>query len=398
MSTRRIHRYIISEIAIPTVIGLAVLTFILLMGRLPKLVETIITKGVPLVDMGLLLGYMLPSFFIITLPMAFLLGVLIGFGRLSADNEVIALKSSGIGLYNLMKPVFLLAVLVSLVIAALTLSLEPASKSAFRSKLFQIATDRASIGIQPGIFNEDFDGLVIFPKSMNERNGEMSGVFISDERDGQTPSTIVARHGWVISDPKSLILTLRLEDGSIHRQPVGSKNDTYQIIGFNTYDINLNIGQGLAAQERRGINRGELTMAALREERDKAKPGPDRNLLTVEIIQRVILPFAPLLFALVGMPLGIQSNRSGRGGGFMLALGIFLSYYVLLALAKTVGIEGGLPPVVALWLPNLVFLVGGMYFLHQAAMEKRIVFLDWLADLALRLRRRVGGMRFPLIK
>jgi len=387
MSTRRIHRYIISEISIPTVIGLAVLTFILFMGRLPKLVETIITKGVPFLDMGLLLGYMLPSFFVITLPMAFLLGVLIGFGRLSADNEIIALKSTGIGLYNLMKPVFLLALVVSLILAALTLSLEPASKSAFRSQLFEIATNRASIGIQPGIFNEDFDGLVIYPRTMNERTGELNGVFISDEREGQVPATIVARHGWVLSDPKTLILTLRLEDGSIHRQPTGTKRDIYQIVGFKTYDINLNIGQGLATQEHRGINRGELSMAALRIARDKAKPGPDRNLLTVEIIQRIILPFAPILFALVGMPLGIQSNRSGRGGGFMLALGIFLSYYVLLALAKTMGIEGVLPPVVVLWLPNLLFLAGGMYFLHQAAMEKRIIFLDWLSNAAFRLRR-----------
>lgn len=362
MSTIRIQRYIISEVAVPAVIGLAVLTFILLMGRLPKLVEMIINKGVPFLAMVKLFGCMLPSFFIITLPMAFLLGILLGLGRLSADSEVVALKSCGFGLYGMMKPVLLLAVAVSIISAVLTLWAEPASRAAFRSQLFQIATSRANVGIQPGIFNDEFDGLVMYVGSMDERSGEMTGVFISDERGGDTPSVIVARHGRIISDPKAMVLTLRLEDGTIHRKPVGKKQDTYQVIGFSTYDINLNIGQELGTPERRVRKRGELSMTALRRERDAATPGPARNLLTVEILQRIILPFAPLLFALVGVPLGIQSNRTGRGAGFAMALGIFLTYYVLLSFAKTAGIEGVLPPPSPCGCPTCCFSPGGSIF------------------------------------
>ena len=390
MSAFRVQRYIMTEVVLPALIGLVILTFILLMGRLPKLVEMIINKGVPFLDMVKLFGYMLPSFFVITLPMAFLLGILLGFGRLSADSEIVALKSSGIGLYGLMKPVFLLAVVVCLISAALTLVLEPASRADFRSQLFHIATSQASVGIQPGIFNDEFDGLVMYTGAIDERSGEMTGVFISDERGKDAPSIVVARHGRIISDPKDMILTLRLQDGTIQRKPTGKKQDTYQVISFRTYDINLNIGQDLGTTERRVHKRGELSMAALRAERDHAPPGPRRNLLTVEILQRIILPFAPLLFALIGVPLGIQSNRSGRGAGFAIGLGIFLAYYVLLSLAKTIGTEGVLPPVLALWLPNLLFLAGGLYFLHQAAMEKRIFLIEWLTEGPQRLRRRLS--------
>lgn len=387
MPARRIQRYIISEISIPAVLGLGILTFILLMGRLPRFVEMVVNKGVPFFDMVKLIGYMLPTFLIITLPMAFLLGILLGFGRLSADCEVVALKSLGIGLYGLVKPVFLLALAVGIVMAVLTLSVEPASKSAFQNQIFTIATSKASVGIQPGVFNADFDGLVMFARGMNERSGKMTGVFISDERDRNARSTITAQRGWVVSNPQALLLTLHLENGAIHREPISGNKKTYQVAKFNTYDINLNYGQEINAKKRRGRNRGELSTTVLREERDKTLPGPSRNLLTVELLQRIILPFTPFLFTLVGVPLGIQSNRSGRSGGFVLALLIFLAYYLLLSLVKTVGREGPLPPTLAMWLPNLIFLVGGLYFFHQAAMERRIFLLEWFSSVARQLRQ-----------
>jgi lipopolysaccharide export system permease protein len=390
MSTTRIHRYFIKEITVPTGLGLMIFTFVLLMGRILKLVEMVINKGVPFTETAKLFAYLLPAFLVITLPLALLLGILLGFGRLSTDSEIVALKSSGVSLYGMMKPVIALALLVCIATGALTLFLEPAGNSAFRNQVFQIATNRASIGIQPRVFNEEFDELVLYTNELDERSGVMEGVFISDERVGSTPSVILAQRGRIISQREIQILTLRLENGTIHRQPTGEGQSTYQIIAFDSYDVNLNMGQQLPSSGSRRIKDSELTNAQILEARQKASTPAERNSYTVELHKRFILPLAPLVFALIGVPLGIQSHRSGRGGGFTLALIIFLIYYLLLSLAETLAIEGGFSPVPALWLPTFLFLAGGAYLLHLAALERRLAWLDRLLEIPLRLKRRLG--------
>jgi lipopolysaccharide export system permease protein len=271
MSAVRIHRYIAKEITIPTLLGLIIFTFVLLMGRILKLVELVINKGIPVGEVVKLFGYLLPSFLVITIPLAFLLGVLLGFSRLSADSETIAMKASGISLYGMLKPVLALAVVASLVTAYLTLQAGPSGNSAFRTQVFQIAASRASAGFQPRVFNDEFDGLVLYAGDIQERSGTLEGVFISDERVGTTPSIILARTGRVIPDRSALTLTLRLEDGTIHRRPSDKGRDNYQVIDFSTYDINLNLGQQLPDTPQRRKKESELSTSELQEARDRAE-------------------------------------------------------------------------------------------------------------------------------
>jgi len=391
MATTRIHRYITREIAVPTLLGLVIFTFVLLMGRILKLVELVINKGVPFLETAKLFCYLLPAFLVITLPLAFLLGVLLGFGRLSADSEIVALKSSGVGVYRMIKPVIGLGLLVALATAMLTLLIEPASNTSFRNQVFQIASSRASIGIQARVFNDEFDGLLLYANELDERRGVMEGVFISDERVGKTPSVIMAERGRVLSDRENRILTLRLENGTIHRKPSSGDRDAYQVIGFTTYDINLNMGHDLTTIENRNRKENELSLAELRQMRSEAETDSDRRSFTVELHRRFILPLAPLVFALIGVPLGIQSHRSGRGGGFAIALVIFLAYYLLLSFAETLAVEAGIAPLPIMWTPTLLFSAAGLYLLHLAAMEKRLVLLDRIVGIPLWVRRQFRG-------
>lgn len=370
MSILRIHRYISREICVPVTLSLLIFTFVLLMGRIPRLTELVVSKGVPASEILQLFSYLLPTFFSITVPLSFLLGILLAFGRLSADSEFIALKASGVSLYSLLKPVLLLAFVFSLATAWLTISVEPAGKAAFRGKLFQIASSRASVGIRPGIFNDDFEGLVLYTRAMDDRQGIMQDVFISDEREGTTPATIVAREGRFIPDPENYSLTLRLNNGSIHRRPANEKKSTYQIIGFSSYDVNLDIGKQMATDTQRHRSRGELSWSELDQAAAAATSEQAGFRFSVEKHKRIAIAFAPLVFALVGVPLGLQSSRSGKGAGFAMALAISLIYYLLLSIASTLAGKGILPVGVALWLPNCCFLLGGSYFLHRTAIEQ----------------------------
>lgn len=370
MSHLRIHRYILKEISIPTLLSLLIFTFVLLMGKIPRFAELVITKGMPAAKILQLFSYLLPTFFSITIPLSFLLGILLAFGRLSADSEFIALKASGVSLYNLVKPVFLLAVFFTLLTAWITISVEPASKTAFRSKLFQIAASSASISVKPGVFNDGFAGIVLYTRNMDDHRGIMQDVFISDEREGETPSTITAQQGRFISDPDQYSLTLRLTNGTIHRRPTDEKRATYQIIGFTHYDINLDVGGKLNGNQQRRRSRSELSWTELNLVIDKAENDKTRYYHQTEKHERIVIAFAPLVLVLVGIPLGLQSQRSGKGAGFTLALLIFLVYYVLLSFAGTIADKGIIPAAIILWLPNFCFLLGGSWFLHSTAVEK----------------------------
>lgn len=370
-------------------LGMVVFTFVLLLGRLLKLVELVINKGVPLLDIVRLFFSLLPTFLVLTIPLAFLLGVMLGFGRLSADREILALKASGVSLYQMVRPVVLLSLPACLLTAAMTLYLRPASETFFRQQLFDIATSRASIGLQPQVFNDDFDNLVLYANRIDDHSGVMEQVFISDERDSSAPAIIVAQKGRLVSDSRSQKLLMRLEDGSLHRQPQGDAggDETYQVLRFSSYDVNLDLEQQTTTGKKRRRRIKELSLAELRGAIAAATTEKRRELLA-ELHTRLVLPAAPLLFALLGVPLGIQPHRSGRGGNFALALGVFLCYYLLLSFADTLVADGGWPAA-TLWVPSLLFLLSGLYLLYRAAIERPVTLFERVSSALFGALRRL---------
>lgn len=369
MYLSRIHRYIFKEISTPTILSLLIFTFVLLMGRIPRVTELVISKGVPAGEIFMLFAYLMPTFFSITVPLSFLLGILLAFGRFSADSEFIALKASGVSLYNLIKPVILLAVFFAMLTGWITVFVEPASKAAFREKLFQIASSNLSINIKPGVFSDDFNGIVLYTRGISEQHGIMQDLFISDERSGVTPTTITAQEGRFIPDPDQLRLTLRLKDGSIHRQPTDQLQSTYQTIKFSSYDINIDTGAAVSSNKRKR-KRSEMSWNELNKAITTASKAKDKHRLEAEKHERIVIAFAPLVLVLVGVPLGLQSQRSGKGAGFAMALVVFLIYYILLSFAGTIAEKGLIPSGIILWLPNICFFTGGLYFLHRTAVER----------------------------
>ena len=391
MSQLRIHRYILREIAPPTVLSLLIFSFVLLLGRIPRVTEMVISQGVPAGDMIQLFGYLLPTFFSITFPLAFLLGILLAFGRLSSESEFVALKASGIGLYALFKPVLLLAVLFVLLTGWVTIVVEPASKAAFRGKLYQLASSHLGVNIEAGVFNDQVDGIVLYARGRDPQQGVLQNLFISDERAGATPATITAEQGRIISDKSRQRHTLRLFNGQIHRQPL--EQSTYQVIDFSTYDINLSLEDAQDAQRRR--KHSELSWSELNQSLDNAKTDSTRFSLLAEKHERIVIAFAPLVLMLVGVPLGLQSQRSGKGAGFALALVVFLVYYILYSVAATLADGGTLPAAIILWLPNVFFLLGGGYFVYCTANEKPLTVLTLLPRLWRRLIRRKAPPEEP---
>src|SRR5262245_37039335 len=154
-----LRRYFLREVAVPFLLGIGVFTFILLIARMLKLVELVVNRSVPLLQIAKLFAYILPPFLAVHVPMAFRFAVLLSFGRLSADSEIIAMKTSGISLYQMLVPTLAFTGLVTLLALLLALYARPWGNTHLKASLYEIAKTRVSAGLRERVFNDDFAGL-----------------------------------------------------------------------------------------------------------------------------------------------------------------------------------------------------------------------------------------------
>lgn len=368
-----INRYILKEISIPFFMIIFILTFALLMGRILQLMDLMINRGILFADIAKLVLYLMPSLLIITIPVSLLISILMGLGRLSRDNEIIVLKSSGLSLYRLMTPVALASLCAFLMTAATGFFLVPYGNLATRNLLFDIAKQKASIGIKERVFNDDFAGLVLYAEEIPSHGDYMKGVFISDTRMLKEPTTIIAQSGYLISNPKSMQITLRLKDGSIH---TADKDLTaYKKIDFSSYDINLDLSASIGgkdsiiAKDSREMSLPELI-------RKSRAHGLEKTVLKdfiIEIHKKFTIPFACIVFGIIGIPLGILKHRSGKSRGFVTGLIVIMIYYVIQLGGEALGETGVLPPAIGAWTANSVLGIIGVYMLTMTAKEKPLM-------------------------
>ena len=385
------NRYILREIFVPFALGVAVFTLILLIARILKLVEMVVNRGVPPLDVLKLFSYILPAFLEVTVPMALLLGVLVAFGRLSSDSEIIALKTSGISLYQLLRPVASFAIVIYFVALGLSLYARPWGNSLLHSGLYEIAKKRASAGIKEKVFNDDFSGLVIYVDHIEPPGNTLRGILISDTRDSNQRNTVFAQVGVLVPNERLHVLTLRLLNGSIHAFYPSDRS--YHRTDFSTYDITLDLNTALANLRPREKDPSEMTLAELQQAiAAKRLAGEPAFSEAVELHRKFSIPFACLAFAAIGIPLGIQPTRSVRSRGFTLSLSLIFLYYLLLTLGESLGQRGVLPAGIALWLPNVLLSGLAVMLFIRAARETAVTQPARVDRWLLALRFRIASL------
>jgi lipopolysaccharide export system permease protein len=256
-------------------------------------------------------------------------------------------------LARLAAPVGIFATGVFLLALALALYVRPWGNSHLRAGLYEIVKSRASAGIKPRVFNDDFKGLVIYVDDIEPPGNLLRGIVISDTREGGESNTVFARSGTIISSEESQTLTLRLHEGGIYT--ASPRGRGFQDTRFSTYDINLDLNLFVADARKRESEANELTYAELRavvaEKSAAHEPAFEER---VEIQRKFAIPFACFVFAALGLPLGIHSTRAVHSRGLATSLTLIFVYYLLLTLAQTLGERGTVIPEIALWTPNLI--------------------------------------------
>ena len=380
---RTLYTHITKELMSPFILGLLIFTFILLTNRILKLMDLVVNKGVGLDEVIKLIVYLLPSFFMLTIPMSVLLAILITLGRLSADGELIAMKASGISLYQILPPFIALCVTGFLLTNMLSLLLLPQGNRAFRNQLFSLSKRHSEANLQERIFNDDFEGLIIYINEIPGQGKHMQGIVISDKRETEVPSLIIGEEGMIISDQNERKVTLRLFNGSIHR----AANDslTYQKAIFKTYDMNLQLSNEESENDTE-IKHSEQSIAALLKLiTERSKENKSLIKIQTEIHKRFAFPFACVVLGLVGIPFGAYRRKGNRSYGFVLCIIILFLYYVFLNFGETMAKRGILYPALGIWLPNVVLGIMGCYLLSVVGREKPIPGLYWIDETVNRL-------------
>jgi lipopolysaccharide export system permease protein len=370
------YLYILEEILPIFFIGVMVFTVILLMDKIFHLIELIVTRGVSPFKILSLLFFISPSFLIVTIPISVLLGTLLAFGRLSSDSEITAFKASGMSLFQLFIPVSFFSIAACLLTAFFIFYGLPWGNRGFLANLYMIAQSKADVEIKERVFNDVFEGLVVYVDKIPIQGKKMEGIMIYDERDKGKTNTIFAQEGYLISNSQSQESTLKLLNGEIHRYD--SKVNAYQKVQFDTYAIKLEVAKALITMGKKFQER-EMSIDAIKERIAKMKIiGEDTTSQEIELHKRYTIPLTCIIFGLIGVPLGIQPRRSGKSYGFVLSILILLIYYISLTAFEIFAVRHTIPAFLAAWIPNFLFGGFGIYLLFKSAKESPFKPMVWL--------------------
>jgi lipopolysaccharide export system permease protein len=428
---RILNRYIIFEVIPPFLLSLGVMTLILMLLRIFKLFELIITKGIAISIVGELFLYYLPAILVLSAPMSILVATLIAFGRLSEDNEITAMKATGISLYRLVIPVLLVAILLAVLMAFFYDTVLPISNHRLKNLLMDIGMKRPDLNMQEGVFIDDFPGYQLLIQKIDDQSGYLESITIFKQDSGRVTEIIIAQNGQMGSKDERAntsgdTITMILYNGEIH-QLNPKEPERYRRMKFDTYTLHLKTNTELIRQERdyksddelptseleKRVEKVDEAVADAQKKIDEAKNDLEvtraekqiesysqiRNALLVLIYQKFSIPFASVAFVLIGIPFGIMVRRSGKGVGFGVSTGFFLIYYVFMVSGQSLGTRGYIPPLFAMWLPNLVLSAIGVILIIRTVNEMTTVEivprpLVWAYG---KTKKAPRWLRFPLL-
>lgn len=349
--------YFIKEFIGPLFLGLAVLTFVMLLGNLIKITDLVVNKGVDILTVMKLFLFMIPYLITYTLPISALTAVLLSLGRLSSDNEIVAIKASGINLFNLIIPLLTMGIVLSLVLVIFNDRIIPYAHFASRKTLVEVGVKNPAAALEPGVFINSFDKYILFIYRIEEN--KLTNVRIYEPQGDNKPTrTIVAKKGEFIAIPENNTVKLKLIDGTSDEPDPQNPTNFYKL-NFRTYFMTLNLAQA-QDKDKLGKKPKDMTLLELNKEKEKlAKEGINPIPIVTEINERISLAFSCVVFILLGSPLGIITRRREKSINFGIAFVIVGIYYLLLMGSEALSLQSSINPTLLMWTPNIILGIIG---------------------------------------
>jgi len=327
--------------------------------------DLIIRKGVDINSVVKLFLFMIPYLLTYTLPIACLTAVLLALGRLSSDNEIMAIRASGVNLFSLILPLLIVGIIFSLVLVIFNDRVIPYAHFASRKTLCDVGARNPTAALEPGVFINSFEKYILFIYGIDQDKHQLNNVRIYEPQGkGKPTRTIVAKKGEFISIPDKKVIKLKLMDGTSDEPDPENPNNFYKL-NFKTYFMTLNLSQ---MQNKDQIEKKpkDMTIKELNDEINKLKKGGvDPTPLVTEINSKIALSFSCFIFILLGTPLAIITRRREKSINFGIAFLIIGIYYLLFISSEALSLEGNLNPEIAMWMPNIVLGIIGAVLTYK---------------------------------
>ena len=312
-----------------------------------RLVDLVVSRGIGVAALGTIVWHLLPSFLVLTLPIACLIASISAFNRMSFDNEVIAIRAAGVSFWRINLPVAIFSGLVFLLTVYLSQWGQPWASVSLKTLALSVIEDDLTVEVDSGVFNEPIPGLVVYVPNSNNSSGH-KGVFISDRRNPGQPLIIVAKKFQMLKQNDRHQFGIRLFEGAIHQIP----KDIYSLhrVTFGTYDFWLASPFKSIKDKTQRRTYKDLTQQL--EESGGQDAGALRRL--IEYYKDTAFPVATLVLGLLGVPIGIVSKRSGKAGGFAIGVLVVIGFYLLNVLGEFLVTTLVISPFAGAWMPNIV--------------------------------------------
>ncbi len=367
-----LYGYLATEMLAPFFASFVIMNSVFFLVKLIPFLNVVLDLEINFADFMRLFLYLFPNMFLYSIPMSAMMGVIISFTRLSSDAEIIAFKANGLSLYQMLPPVLIVSFAIASLTGYFSIAIIPKSEIAMKQLMFQVAKEKIDKGIKEHQFTEALGDLVVYVETIDKESGRWDNVWVSDMRGQVNPIITMAQTGSMDAQVDEMLVTITLKNGSLHRPD----DDNSQIISFEKYTINIPLQPPtmLGGEDVTSLSASSMTMAQLQETANSfGRDTPAGRTKLIHYHKRLVLPFGCFILSLLGLPLGLQAGPGRKAIGVPLGLAFFILYYILFTLGKTLAEDIGIPVIVAMWSPNLIFLGIALYFIKQAANEQPIV-------------------------
>lgn len=324
-----------------------------------RLVDLVVSRGISVAALGSIVLHLLPSFLVLTLPIACLIASISAFNRMSFDNEVIAIRAAGVSLWRINLPVVFFSGMVFLLTVYLSQWGQPWASVSLKTMALSVIEDELTLAVDSGVFNEPIPGLIVYVPVSKNSSGQ-KGVFISDQRNPERPLIIVAKKYQMLKQNERQQFGIRLFEGAIHQIP--KDVSTFHRVTFGTYDFWLHSPFKSFKDKTERRTYRELI------QRLQDSGGKDTGALRrlIEYYKDTAFPVATFVLGLLGVPIGIVSKRSGKAGGFAIGVLVIIGFYLFNVLGEFLVTTLVISPFVGAWMPNIALVCLTGFLLIQA--------------------------------
>lgn len=363
LSVRKlIPRYVLQSILPYALLSLVLLTAILFTQQAGRFAELALYTDLPLSLAGEIAASLLPGVMTLTLPVAVLAGVVIGFARMGSDSEIVAMRAAGVGTFQLIWPALLIGLLATVATTFLHMKEVPQSAADLRRVALQGALRKLESPVEPRTFNTEIPGYVIYVRDGNKAEGSWARVFIYAQQPDNSTRVVTARSGRIDSsgDKSELVLS----DALAMKMPAAGTDDrSYTVERLAEVRIAIDTGRAaiLDRISKEEVKVDEMDWTQLREQARSGSP-EERNEASRTLHRRLALSAAPLVFALFGGLLGVRIRRGGRGAGVLFSLTVVIVYYLISLLGESMVRTNTVPAYVGQWMATAVIVVASLIF------------------------------------